>query len=215
MTSKPVLYSYYRSSASYRVRIALQVKGIDYEYKAVSLIKDGGEQYKEEYKKLNPMGQVPTLVIDGHTLVQSLPIIEYLDETRPSPRLLPEDPAGRVKVRSLAEIVNSGIQPLQNLPVLKKVGDDQKLEWAKYWIERGFKALETSLQETAGKYSFKDEVTMADLCLVPQVYNALRFGIDMSEFPTIHKVYDALVTLEAFKAAHPSNQPDTPADQKP
>ncbi|XP_059139497.1 maleylacetoacetate isomerase-like [Physella acuta] len=213
MADKVVLYSYFRSSASWRVRIALALKEIKYEYKAVHLVKDGGQQYKEEYKKLNPMEQVPTLVIDGHTLSQSLPIIEYLNERTPDPPLLPKDLYGRAKVRALSELVNSGIQPLQNLSVLEKIGDGKE-EWAKFFIEKGLKALESFLQETAGKYCYGDSVTMADLFLVPQIYNAKRFKIDMAQFPIISRVHDALVELPAFKAADASRQPDTPEEMR-
>ncbi|CAG5126849.1 unnamed protein product, partial [Candidula unifasciata] len=169
MADKVVLYSYFRSSASWRVRIALAIKGVKYEYRAVSLVK--GEQFSDEYKKLNPMGQIPTLLIDGHCLTQSLPIIEYLEEKYPEPALLPKDSFGRAQVRALAEIVNSGIQPLQNLRIIKQVGEGQS-EWARHHIEFGFKALEAMMANTAGVYSYGDQVTMADVCLVPQVFGA-------------------------------------------
>ncbi|XP_013084764.2 maleylacetoacetate isomerase-like isoform X1 [Biomphalaria glabrata] len=204
-----ILYSYFRSSASWRVRIALAIKDINYEYKAVHLVKDGGQQHSEEYKRLNPMEQVPTLVIDGHTLTQSLPIIEYLEERNPEPPLLPKDSFGRAQVRALSELINSGIQPLQNSTVLEKVGDGKE-EWARSFIVKGFQALETLLKQTSGKYSYGDTVTMADLCLVPQMFAAKRFKVDLEPFPTICRVHDALAELSAFKAADASNQPDTP-----
>lgn len=212
MATKPVLYSYFRSSCSWRVRIALAMKGIAYEYKAVSLLK--GEQMQEKYQVLTPMAQVPSLEIDGFVINQSLPIIEYLDETREEPALLPKDPKQRCIVRQISEIINSGIQPLQNLKILKYVGDDRKLEWGHKFIDEGLAALEKMLKTTAGKYSVGDEVTMADLCLVPQVYNAGRFKVDMSKFPTISRINAALGELDAFIAAHPNKQPDCPDDLK-
>ncbi|XP_041353458.1 maleylacetoacetate isomerase-like isoform X2 [Gigantopelta aegis] len=212
---KPILYSFFRSSAAWRVRIALAMKGIDYDYREVHLRKDGGQQRTEEYRKLNPMEQVPTLIIDGHTLFQSLPICEYLEETRPEVPLLPKDPAVRAKARALAEIINSGIQPLQNVNVRNKVGEEKAHEWVKYWIERGFTALEKALQETAGKYCIGDKVTLPDLFLVPQIYHAQRVDLDMSQFPTIKRIDAALSEIDAFKTAHAIRQPDTPPDERP
>ncbi|XP_064600343.1 maleylacetoacetate isomerase-like [Liolophura sinensis] len=211
---KPVLYSYYRSSCAWRVRIALALKGIDYEYVPVHLVKDGGQQHKEDYKTMNPMAQVPTLLIDGLTLTQSIAIIEYLDETRPSPPLLPSDPKDKVKVRMIAETIASGIQPLQNLAVLLQLDEDKRPAWGNRCIDTGFQAVEAMLSQTAEKYSYGNSLTVADLCLVPQVYNANRFKVDMSKFPTISRVHDELAKLEAFKKAHPSQQPDCPDDQK-
>ncbi|GFR76690.1 maleylacetoacetate isomerase [Elysia marginata] len=182
MAEKVVLYSYFRSSASWRVRIALAMKDVKYEYKAVHLIKDGGEQNSEEYKKLNPMGLVPSLEIDGHLLTQSLPIIEYLEEKYAQPALLPNDAYGKAQVRALSEVVNS--------------------------------ALERMLKKTAGTYCYGDTVTMADLCLVPQIYNANRFKVDMTQFPIINRIHEKLVELPAFVAADPARQPDTPEDMR-
>ncbi|RUS70196.1 hypothetical protein EGW08_022040 [Elysia chlorotica] len=213
MAEKVVLYSYFRSSASWRVRIALAMKDVKYDYKAVHLVKDGGEQNSEEYRKLNPMGLVPSLEIDGHILTQSLPIIEYLEEKYPEPALLPKDAYGKAQVRALSEIVNSGIQPLQNLKVLQKYGDGKE-EWARFHIEKGLIALEQMLEKTAGTYCYGDQVTMADLCLVPQIYNANRFKVDMTQFPIINRVHDKLVQLPAFVAADPARQPDTPEDMR-
>ncbi|KAM9646576.1 maleylacetoacetate isomerase isoform 4-T6 [Trichechus inunguis] len=169
---KPILYSYFRSSCSWRVRIALVLKGIDYATVPINLVKDGGQQFSEEFQALNPMMQVPALKIDGLTIGQSLAIIEYLEETRPAPRLLPQDPKKRASVRMISDLIASGIQPLQNLSVLKQVGKENQLAWAQNVISSGFNALEKILQSTAGKYCVGDEVSMADLCLVPQVANA-------------------------------------------
>lgn len=211
---KPVLYSYFRSSCSWRVRIALALKGIEYDLVPVNLIKDGGQQLASDYRTVNPMLQVPALTIDGITLGQSLAIIQYLDETRPTPRLLPQDPKKRAQVRMISDHIVSGIQPLQNLAVLKQVGEEKMLSWAQHYITRGFQALEQILQGTAGKYCVEDQVSMADLCLVPQVYNADRFKVDLSPYPTITRINQALLELEAFKQTHPSRQPDTPPEMR-
>ncbi|XP_047650880.1 maleylacetoacetate isomerase isoform X2 [Phacochoerus africanus] len=180
---KPILYSYFRSSCSWRVRIALALKNIDYEIVTINLIKDGGQQFSKEFQALNPMKQVPALKIDGITLSQSLAIIEYLEETRPTPRLLPQDPKKRAQVRMISDLLASGIQPLQNLSVLNQVGKENQLTWAQRVIAPGFNALEQILQSTAGKYCMGDEVSMADLCLVPQVANAERGGISLRGHP--------------------------------
>ncbi|XP_059675355.1 maleylacetoacetate isomerase isoform X3 [Gavia stellata] len=182
--AKPILYSYFRSSCSWRVRIALALKGISYDLVPVNLLKDGGQQ---------------------------LAIIHYLEDTRPNPRLLPQDPKKRAKVRMIADHIVSGIQPLQNLSILKKMGE-KKTEWAQNCIASGFQALEQILQHTSGRYCVGDEVSMADLCLVPQVSNAERFKVDMGPYPTITRINKALLELEAFKVSHPSRQPDTPAE---
>ncbi|XP_011355371.1 maleylacetoacetate isomerase isoform X4 [Pteropus vampyrus] len=209
---KPILYSYFRSSCSWRVRIALALKSIDYETIPVNLIKDGGQQFSEEFQALNPMKQVPALKIDGITICQSLAIIEYLEETRPTPRLLPRDPKKRASVRMISNLIAGGIQPLQNLSVLKEVGQEKQLAWAQKTISSGFNALEQILQSTAGKYCVGDEVSMADLCLVPQVANAERFKVDLTLYPTISHINKSLLALEAFQVSHPSRQPDTPPE---
>jgi len=213
MADPVVLYSYFRSSCSWRVRIALYLKGIDFQYKAINLLNN--EQSSDDYKLENPQGCVPTLVVNGHSMSQSVSIIEYLDEVYPDCPLLPRDcPIKRADVRRLSLLIAADIQPVQNLRVLKKVGAENKMEWGHWAIENGFKALERSLEKTAGKYCYGDELTMVDLCLVPQVYNANRFKVDMSQFPTINKVHEELIKLDAFKSAHPSKQPDCPEDLK-
>ncbi|KAL8169120.1 UNVERIFIED_CONTAM: Glutathione S-transferase zeta-1 [Gekko kuhli] len=210
-SKKPVLYSYFRSSCSWRVRIALALKGIAYDQTPVNLVKDGGQQLSPEFCSVNPMQQVPALKIDGVTLSQSLAIIEYLEETRPNPRILPQDAKKRAQVRMICDVIASGIQPLQNLTILQKVGE-KKLEWAQDCISQGFKALERILQETSGRYCVGDEVSMADLCLVPQVYNAERYKVDLAPYPTLRRINKALLELEEFQTSHPSRQPDTPPE---
>ncbi|XP_073923564.1 maleylacetoacetate isomerase isoform X1 [Castor canadensis] len=211
-SGKPVLYSYFRSSCSWRVRIALALKGVDYEIIPINLTKDGGQQFSEEFQTLNPMKQVPALKIDGIIIGQSLAIIEYLEETRPTPRLLPQDPKKRASVRMISDLIAAGIQPLQNLSVLKQVGEQNQLAWAQKAITSGFNALEQILQSTAGKYCVGDEVSMADLCLVPQVANAERFKVDLTPYATISHINKTLLALEAFQVSHPCRQPDTPVE---
>jgi maleylacetoacetate isomerase len=168
------------------VRIALALKGIEYEYKAVHLLKDGGEQFLKDYQSKNPQCEVPALEIDGVVLTQSIAIMEYLDETRGPPFLLPKDDLKkRAQVRSLSNIIACGIQPIQNLKVLQYVGAEKKAEWGKHWIEQGFNGLELALGKTSGKYCLGDEITMADLCLVPQVFNAQRCN-QVQYTPTLH-----------------------------
>lgn len=211
------LHSYWRSSCSWRVRIALAWKGIEYEYRAVHLLNSGGEQLLEPYTALNPMRELPTLEIDGLVLTQSLSILEYLEETRPGlTPLLPAEPAAKARVRQLSELI-SGIQTVQNLRVLKRIMANyetkeektaEKLKWGKHWINNGFVALEKELEGCSGVYCCGDMVTLADLCLVPQVYNANRFGVNMAQFPLIATIDARLAKLSAFEKAHPSQQPD-------
>ena len=215
---KPVLHGYWRSSCSWRVRIALALKEVDYEYRAVHLVRDGGEQLKPEYTALNPNQVVPTLAIDGVTLTQSPAILEYLEETRGGAALLPQGAQARATVRTICALVGCDTQPVQNLRVLRKVmgmvgGEADaktatKMAWGRWAISKGFDALEATLAKTAGKYCVGDELTMADLYIPPQVYNAGRFGVDMAQYPTIARVQAALEEHPAFKAAHPSAQPD-------
>jgi maleylpyruvate isomerase len=210
------LYSYYRSSASYRVRIALNLKNLPYDYVPIHLLRSGGEQLHLDYRKLNPDALVPTLVDGDVVLRQSLAIIEYLDETHPEPSLLPRAPADRAYVRAVAQQIASDIHPLDNLRVIKYlveeagVGDETKRNWYRHWIEAGFRSLETQLsaEPRVGKLVLGDEPTVADLCLVPQVFNAHRSHIDMQPYPTIQRIYDYACTLDAFARAAPGVQPD-------
>ncbi|XP_016981837.2 probable maleylacetoacetate isomerase 1 [Drosophila rhopaloa] len=211
--SKPVLYSYWPSSCSWRVRVALAIKEIEYEIKPTSLLRTVDQHaYTEEYTKVNPMQKVPSLKIDGHTLCDSVAIMHYLEETRPQPALLPQDPVKRAKVREIVELICSGIQPLQNSAVLDHIGKDQSLKWAQHWISRGFQGLEKVLSQSAGKFCVGDELTMADICLVPQVRNARRYKADLTPYATILRLDQKLQQLEAFKATHPSKQPDCPPE---
>ncbi|KAG6613411.1 maleylacetoacetate isomerase [Phytophthora cinnamomi] len=211
-----VLYSYWRSSCSWRVRVALEWKGLPYEYRAVHLLTGGGEHFQDEYTALNPNQRLPTLVVDGQALPQSTAILEFLEETHPEKPLLPSDPFARAQVRNLCAIIGCDIQPIQNLTVQVKATENvpeeqraaKKQEWSRFWIERGFEAFEKELAKTAGAYCFGDEVTLADLYLQPQIYNANRVGVDMTKYPTIVRISAALETVPAFQKAHPSQQPD-------
>ncbi|KVC70644.1 maleylacetoacetate isomerase [Burkholderia ubonensis] len=210
------LYSYFRSSASYRVRIALHLKQLTFDYVPVHLLRDGGQQLKDEYRALSPDSLVPTLVDGDVALQQSLAIVEYLDETHPEPPLLPKAPLDRAYVRSIALQIACEIHPLNNLRVLKylkhmlQVPEEAKNDWYRHWIEAGFATLEARLANDprTGKLCFGDTPTLADICVVPQVFNANRFAIDTSRFPTIQRIYDHAMTLDAFKAAAPGAQPD-------
>ncbi|XP_018047360.1 PREDICTED: probable maleylacetoacetate isomerase 2 [Atta colombica] len=209
---KPVLYSYWRSSCSWRVRIALNLKEIPYDIKPVNLVKSGGEQHSNEFREINPMEKVPALHIDNHTLIESLNILQYLEETRPNRSLMPVDPIKRARVREICEIIASGIQPLQNIGLLTHVGEERKTEWAQNWITRGFTAVEKLLLSSAGKYCVGDEITLADCCLVPQIYNARKFHVDLKPFSTILRVDRHLEHHPAFTTTHPNNQPDCPPE---
>jgi maleylpyruvate isomerase len=215
-TENMKLYSYFRSSASYRVRIALNLKNLPYDYVPVHLVREGGEQLKPEYRKVNGDGIVPTLV-DGHeVLPQSLAIIEYLEEMHPEPPLLPGTPADRAYVRSVALQVACEIHPLNNLRVLKylkhtlRVDDDAKDAWYRHWIEAGFATLDAHLAGSArtGKLCFGDTPTLADACLIPQVFNAQRFKVDTAKYSTIQRIYDHAMQIDAFARAAPGAQPD-------
>jgi len=211
------LYSYFRSSAAYRVRIALELKGLPYSYRPVHLLKDGGAQHAPQYQRLNPTELVPTLVDeDGHALGQSLAIMEYLDETQPAPALLPRDALGRARVRALAQTVACEIHPLNNLRVLQylerdlKVTDAAKSDWYRHWITLGFTALERMLANhpATGRFCHGDTPGLADCCLIPQVANSRRFDTPLEAFPTIRRIDEACLALPAFQKAAPQVQPD-------
>ncbi len=214
------LYGYWRSSSSWRVRIGLALKGLPYEYVAVNLLEQ--EQFREEHRARNPTGQVPVLeVVEGGRtlrLVQSMAVLEWLDERFPSPPLLPPDPDGRARVRALAEHVNSGIQPMQNAIVLRtlreKVPGFEK-EWARTFNARGLDALERAVSDGgAGRFCHGDAPGLADCYLVPQLYSARRFGLDAAAWPTLRRIEEACAALPAFQAAHPDRQPDAPAPER-
>ncbi|KAL3349915.1 hypothetical protein AABB24_022794 [Solanum stoloniferum] len=210
-SKKLQLYSYWRSSCAFRVRIALNLKGLDYEYKAVNLLK--GEQRDPEYLKLNPLGYVPTLVDGDAVIADSFAILMYLEEKYPQRALLPQDCHKRAINYQAANIVSANIQPLQNLAVLKyiheKVGPNETTPWVQSHITKGFEALEKLLKDYAGKYATGDEVYMADLFLAPQIHAAIkRFEVDMNQFPTLLRVFEAYQELPAFQDAMPEKQPD-------
>jgi maleylacetoacetate isomerase len=200
------LYSYWRSSCSYRVRIVLNLKGIEYDYIPVHLVKE--EQKSEEYVEINPNATVPSLMTkDGDIVTQSGAIIEFVEEMYPNVALLPKDPIERAQVRAICDLIGCDIQPVQNLRVLNYVGE-KKAEWCKHFISLGFQGLEKMLQRTSKLYCYQDNITMADAYLVPQVYNAIRWGVDLADFPTIERIFKLLIEMEAFKKAAPDAQPD-------
>jgi maleylpyruvate isomerase len=207
------LYSYFRSSAAYRVRIALNLKGLAYDTIPIHLTRDGGHNKRPEYRAVNPQMRVPALVADsGDVLIQSLAIIEYLDETHRDPPLLPKDPVARAHVRALAQIIACDIHPLNNTSPLRYLKNQMKQEqsaidaWYHHWVIEGFEPLEQLLRP--GPYSWGAEVTFADICLVPQVANARRLKVPLDKFPKIVAVDAACLKLPAFDKARPENQPD-------
>jgi maleylpyruvate isomerase len=216
-----VLYSYWRSSSAWRVRIGLGLKQLEHEYRAVNLL--AGEQFEDEHRARSPLAQVPVLEAeeDGGRvlrLTQSMAILEWLDERFPEPGLLPADLAGRARVRALAEHVNSGIQPLQNAIVLKLLKEKEPgLEkvFARKFIERGLAALEVALQDGgAGRFCHGDAPGLADCYLVPQLFSARRFGVELGPFPTLRRIEEACLALQPFQAALPERQPDAPPPER-
>ena len=211
------LYTYFRSSASYRVRIALAIKGLGHEVETVSLVK--AEHLAERFRGVNPQGLVPALEDGGNVLIQSLAIMEYLDERYPAPALLPRDPLERAYVRAAAQIVACEMHPLNNLRTLKYIRQAYRLDdegvnvWYRHWIADGFTMLERYLEREgrAGRYTLGDAVTMADCCLVPQVFNAKRYECELSPYPKVMRIFDECMKLEAFAATQPSRQPDAVA----
>ncbi|MBP8006523.1 MAG: maleylacetoacetate isomerase [Acinetobacter sp.] len=206
------LYSYFRSSAAYRVRIALNIKQLAYETQPIHLVKN--EQQQADYQALNPSQLVPTLVDADQTLSQSISILEYLEEAYPEVALLPKNIAERAKVRAFAQAIACDIHPLNNLRVLKYLqqdlglNDQQKSNWYQHWMLLGFQSLEAQLQDSNGQVCFGTQATFADCCLIPQVYNAKRFKIDLAAFPKIESIYQHCLTLPAFLHAAPEQQPD-------
>jgi maleylpyruvate isomerase len=210
------LYTYFRSSAAYRVRIALNLKGLQYEGIPVHLLRGGGEQLQEQYRSINPSGLVPAFQDDYITLTQSMAILEYLDDEYPQVPIMPEDAAGRARVRELAQIIACDIHPVNNLRVLRYLvhelglSEEKKTEWYRHWMVSGLEVLEKHLARdpSAGPLCHGHTPTIADCCLVPQVFNAQRHGIDVEAYPNIARINAQCVALPAFVAAHPANQPD-------
>lgn len=210
------LYNYYRSSASYRVRIALNYKNIDYQEIPVHLINNGGEQYAPAYAKLNPQCLVPTLQDNSISLTQSLAIIEYLEETHPQPTLLPGDAVARAQIRRLAQLIACEIHPLNNLRVLQyltkelAVNAEKKKIWYHHWLKSGFDAFESCLQQMDRSIGvcYGDQISLADICLIPQVYNAARFEFPLAAYPLIKRINKYCLTLSCFAKASPHRQTD-------
>lgn len=210
------LYGYWRSSAAYRVRIGLNLKGLAHAQVAVHLVRDGGEQHAPAYTRLNPQALVPTLRHGDRVLTQSLAILEYLDEVWPQVPLLPADPAGRARVRALAQLVACDIHPLNNLRVMQRlehaldVNAGARTAWMRHWMREGFDALEGLLagHPDTGRFCHGDVPGLADCCLLPQLYNAHRFGVDLQPWPTLRRIEAAGMALGAVVAAHPDRQPD-------
>ena len=211
------LFTYYRSSAAYRVRIALNIKGLNVEAVPVHLVKDGGQQKAPEYLDKNPQGLVPLLELDDESsITQSLAMIEYLDELHPEPSLIPGDALERAQVRALSLAIACDIHPLNNLRVLQYLtrelgsSDEQKNQWYQHWIQQGFTAVEKTLSQTSlnGEFCITEQPTMADCCLIPQAYNAQRFKVDMSPYPLISSINEHCLSLPAFAQAAPAKQAD-------
>jgi maleylpyruvate isomerase len=209
-------YGFFRSSASYRLRIGTNLKGLSVDYIPVHLSKNGGEQHLPDYVKLNPQHLVPALVDGNHVLTQSMAILEYLDETHPEPAIMPHDPAGRARVRALAQIVACDIHPINNLRILNylkgplKVSEEATNEWYRHWVKLGLEAFEALVAGHPGTGTFchGNTPTLADICLVPQVFNAQRFQCPLDGFPTIVRIHEACQKLDAFDRARPERQPD-------
>lgn len=209
-----VLFDYFRSSAAYRVRIGLALKGLEYRSQPVHLVRDGGQQLLPAYREHNPLGLVPTFEQGGIRITQSLAILEYLEERHPMPALLPADPVARARARQIALTIACDIHPLNNLRVLKYLGQefgmspDARQAWLMHWIADGFAALEAQIASDSGRFCVGDTPGIADCCLVPQMFNARRFNIDLTPYPRLVAIDAACNALPAFQAAHPSRQAD-------
>ena len=218
MASDLALYGYWRSTAAYRVRIALELKGLGWDNRPVHLVRDGGEQHSAAYRALHPQGVVPALLDGERVFTQSLAIVEYLDEIYPEPPLLPVDPRGRARVRALAQTIACDIHPLGNLRVLQQLEaqfgatEAQRADWTRHWMSLGFAAIEALLADNVatGAFCHGDTPGLADICLVPQIYNALRWKLPLDAYPTVQRIHAACAELEAFRTAAPELQPDAP-----
>ncbi|MET0332446.1 MAG: maleylacetoacetate isomerase [Dyella sp.] len=217
MDTQRVLYDYWRSSAAYRVRIALNFKRLDYDAQAVHLVRDGGEQHTPAYAALNPQRLLPALAMSGQVLTQSLAIIEYLEEAQSEPPLLPADALGRARVRSLAQVIACDTHPLCNLRVVQRLGEQfgadeaAHVVWIRHWIGEGLRAFEALLQHPAtGAFCHGDHPGLADVCLVPQVYNAMRWKLPLDAYPSVARIHARCADIEAFAQARPERQPDAP-----
>ncbi|MFZ9034759.1 MAG: maleylacetoacetate isomerase [Francisellaceae bacterium] len=206
-----ILYDYFRSSASYRVRIALALKNIDYEKKEIHLVKDNGQQFSEAYVAKNIFSRVPSLEVDGVVITQSLAIIDYLEKMHPKPSLYTGDAKTDAEILAFAQLIACDIHPLNNISVLNylknefEISDEGRQRWYVHWLENGFKALESMLKKSAGAYCFGDQITLADVCLIPQVYNAKRFNVPLDNYPTIVKINEQALKHKAFYQASPDN----------
>lgn len=216
MADSLTLYTYFRSSAAYRVRIALNLKGLKPDQRFIHLLKDGGQQHGEGYKAINPQGVVPTLIDNGHVIGQSLAIIEYLEETHPEPPLLPKNALARARVRQIAYAIACDIHPVNNLRVLQHLkrefgaSEDQRTDWQRHWIALGFAAVETLLTQSSetDTYCHGNAPTLADICLIPQMANARRVKLDFTPYPTLARIEQTALAHPAFVAAQPMEQPD-------
>ena len=216
MAETLALYTYFRSSAAYRVRIALNLKGLDADHRFIHLLKDGGQQHGEAYRAINPQQLIPTLIDNGHAIAQSLAIVEYLEETHPEPPLLPKGALARARVRQIAYAVACDIHPVNNLRVLQQLKrnfaatEDQRAEWQKHWIALGFTAIESLLANApeTGVYCHGDAPSLADICLIPQMANARRVNLDLAPYPTLTRIEQSALANPAFAAAQPKEQRD-------
>lgn len=209
------LYGYWRSSCSWRVRLALAYKGLEVHHHPIHLVKNGGEQFQEDYTQHNLMQQVPLLILqDGTVLSQSIAILEFLEEAYPNPKLLPSNSIERAKVRQIVEIINSGIQPLQNLSLLNYFADNHldQMAFAKKSIEKGLRSIAQLLPKSNGPFLLGETITFAECCLIPQLYNAKRFNCDLAGLERLLQVESRCQLLECFQVAHPNNQPDAQID---
>ena len=208
------IFGYFRSSAAFRLRIAMNFKGLSYDYNLVNL--QSGDHLSDDFKRINPQGRVPAIDIEGNILTQSLAIIEYLDEVYPAPPLLPSDPIGKAKVRGIAGLIACDIHPLNNLAVLNYLRDqliaeeEARLAWYRHWVKEGFDGLELILAANVetGQFCFGDTPTVADICLVPQVVNAKRFNCNLARYPKILRIFEECMSLSQFADADPMNQPE-------